>query len=46
MIEEKNSGDLYFSNKYGGDATKEYIGYMAIATHNLLRVNWKTPVKD
>ncbi len=34
-------GDLRYSDKYGGNATWEYIGFSAIATHNLLRVNWK-----
>jgi hypothetical protein len=35
-----DDGDLYNSNKFGGNATNEYIGYMAIATHNMLRIKW------
>jgi len=35
------SGDLYQSNKYGGNADLEYAIFTAVATHNMLRVNWR-----
>lgn len=35
------NGDLNISNRHGGDATWEYIGFTALATHNVLRINWK-----
>lgn len=41
LFEHGENGDLNMSNRHGGNATLEYIGYAAIATHNLLRVNWK-----
>jgi hypothetical protein len=34
------SGDLYMSNQYGGNADIEYAIFTAIATHNMLRVKW------
>jgi|ERR1035437_2386249 hypothetical protein len=37
----QNDGDLYSSDKNGGNATLEYIGYSAVALHNLLRINWE-----
>ncbi|MCK9570043.1 hypothetical protein M0R72_13960 [Candidatus Pacearchaeota archaeon] len=36
-------GDLYWSNHYGGNSDYEYAAYMAVATHNLFRVNWAKP---
>ena len=33
-------GDLYYSDKYGGNRDWEYAAFMAIATHNVLRVKW------
>jgi len=35
-----DSGDLYISNKYGGNADVEYAIFTAVATHNMLRVKW------
>lgn len=35
-----NQGDLNVSHRYGSDRDLEYLAYMAVATHNILRVNW------
>jgi hypothetical protein len=34
------NSDLNMSNRCGGNATWEYVGYTALAIHNLLRVKW------
>jgi hypothetical protein len=41
LIWRGQEGDLNQSEKDGGNANLEYAGFLAIATHNLLRVNFK-----
>jgi len=40
LINQGEKDDLYWSNRHGGNRDWEYVGYSAIATHNLLRVKW------
>ena len=35
-----DDGDLYLSHHFGGNRDWEFAAYMAVATHNVLRVNW------
>ena len=35
-----DDGDLYLSHHFGGNRDWEYAAYMAVATHNVLRVKW------
>lgn len=37
----RNSGDLYTSNKYGGNADLEYAVYVGVAAFNLYRIDWQ-----
>lgn len=39
-IRRQTDGDLYWSQKFGGNRDLEFIAYTAVATHNVLRVNW------
>jgi len=40
LVHQGVKGDLNYSNKYGGDRDLEYAAFMAVATHNMLRVKW------
>jgi hypothetical protein len=40
LVWQHNDGDLYYSNIHGGNATWEYVGYTALATHNLFKIKW------
>jgi hypothetical protein len=36
----QKDGDLNWSHHFGGNRDWEFAAYMAVATHNVLRVNW------
>lgn len=37
----RHEGDLSLSNQNGGSGYADYAVFMTVATHNILRVNWK-----
>jgi len=39
-VVHRNEGDLCFSGENGGDRDMEYAAFMALATHNVLRVKF------
>lgn len=41
MFWQGTSGDFNMSDRHNGDKDWEYAGHMAVAIHNMLRINWE-----